>query len=138
MGEKEKSIEFAKDNDTVAKLYPADFAYWLMVKIRELDVKWWKRYWKRIARFVAWLVGVPIVGSIIDWLKENWDKLPFVSEGPTDVFQSEEYVFLSLNGAWIVFLLELASCNNLAQIKITRNLNGVTIAPRLHSARKFA
>jgi hypothetical protein len=103
---KEKPIEFAKDNDAVAKLHPADHAYWLMLRIRELDVAWWKRYGKRIAKAIAWLMGVPILGSIIDWLKENWDQLPFFSRGPTDIFQSEEYVFLILTGAWIAFLLE--------------------------------
>jgi hypothetical protein len=94
-----KPVELALNDPAIAQLNPPDHAFCLIQQIRSMDEEWWKRYWKTIVKWLAWVAGIPLVGTIAEWLKDNWTIIFGASVTP-DLFQSEEYAFLSLLGFW--------------------------------------
>lgn len=115
IGEEIQPIKLANEDKAVADAFLADKAYLLLKEIKKLDKAWWRRYWKVLLKLGSWAVGLPVIGKVIEWILENWDKFDILVFSESQVLDvpvllgTSELLVLVLVGIWIGGLIELGN-----------------------------
>ena len=111
-----KPSELAGRTRAFVQQMPADHAMTLALRIAERDRSWFQRSKRHLGRVLVWVVGLPVVGAVVDWVFSNWEiiisLLPGAGVAPSGVSPSEligfaEYAALAGIGAGVIGLLAL-------------------------------
>lgn len=87
-----------KLDKAVADAKPDVKAYNLLIQARIADMKWYKRFIPQLKMIIWWILGLPIIGKLIEILFEgNNGNTHGVTPGPNNNFS--DYLILGLLGA---------------------------------------